>query len=54
VGSRASRVLVSARRFRALQAAPEGREIRDLAAVDAMPRSLQSAEENSAPPPERK
>ena len=54
VGSLESRVLVSARRFRELQAAPEGREIRDLAAVDAMPRSLQSAEENSAPPPERK
>jgi DNA recombination protein RmuC len=54
VGSLESRVLVSARRFRELQAAPEGREIRDLAAVDAMPRSLQSTDENSAPTPERK
>jgi DNA recombination protein RmuC len=54
VGSLESRVLVSARRFRELQAAPEGREIKDLTAVDAMPRTLQPPEENSAPPPERK
>jgi DNA recombination protein RmuC len=45
VGSLESRVLVSARRFRELQAAPEGKEIKDLTPVDATPRALQSGEE---------
>ncbi|MDP2812058.1 MAG: DNA recombination protein RmuC [Rhodocyclaceae bacterium] len=39
-----SRVLVSARKFRDLQAAPEGREIRELAQVDKAARQLQAPE----------
>lgn len=44
VGSLESRVLVTARRFRDLQAVGEGKEIRDLAPVDSAPRQLQSPE----------
>ncbi len=47
----AGRVLVSARRFRELGAAPEGKEIRDLAPVDTQPRALQGVE--STPPTQR-
>ncbi|MFA7268023.1 MAG: DNA recombination protein RmuC [Sterolibacterium sp.] len=39
-----SRVLVSARKFRDLKAAPEDRDIRDLAQVESVPRELQAAE----------
>ncbi len=48
VGSLETRVLVSARRFKELQAAPEGREIRNLGPVDAQPRVPQ-VEEVGAP-----
>jgi len=51
VGSLESRVLVSARRFRELGAAPEGKEIRDLGPVDTQPRALQGGE---APLPTQK
>ncbi|MDP2795082.1 MAG: DNA recombination protein RmuC [Sulfurisoma sp.] len=44
VGTLESRVLVSARRFKELQAAPEGKEIRDLGPVEAQARSLQAPE----------
>ena len=37
-------MLVTARKFRDLQAAPEGKEIRDLAPVDKAARSLQAPE----------
>ena len=39
-----SRVLVSARKFRDLKAAPEGKELRELAAIEAAPRGLQAPE----------
>ena len=57
VGSLESRVLVSARRFRELQAAPEGKEIRDLAPVEVQARNVQAAEllqppEGGQPPPQ--
>lgn len=44
VGSLESRVLVSARKFRELQAAPEGKEIRDLAPIEVQVRNLQASE----------
>lgn len=48
VGSLESRVLVTARKFKDLQAAPEGKEIKDLGPVEAQARALQ-AEELSLP-----
>jgi len=51
VGSLESRVLVSARRFKELQAAPEDRDIRDMTPVEAQPRALQAAEPDQ---PDRK
>jgi DNA recombination protein RmuC len=44
VGSLESRVLVSARKFRDLQVAPEAKEIRDLAPIDKAARGLQAPE----------
>jgi DNA recombination protein RmuC len=44
VGSLESRVLVSARKFKDLQAAPEGKEIRDLGPVETAPREIQAPE----------
>jgi DNA recombination protein RmuC len=44
VGSLETRVLSTARKFRDLQAAPEGKEIRDLTPVDTAARSLQAPE----------
>ena len=39
-----SRVLVTARKFRDLKAAPEGKDVRELAPVEAAPRGLQAPE----------
>lgn len=39
-----SRVLVTARKFRDLKAAPEGKDVRELAPVEAAPRALQAPE----------
>jgi len=39
-----TRVLVSARKFRDLKAAPEGKELRELTGVDAIPRTVQAPE----------
>jgi DNA recombination protein RmuC len=44
VGSLETRVLSTARKFRDLQAAPEGKEIRDLTPVDTAARALQAPE----------
>jgi DNA recombination protein RmuC len=44
VGSLETRVLSTARKFRDLEAAPEGNEIRDLAPVDTAARVLQAPE----------
>jgi len=44
IGSLETRVLSTARKFRDLQAAPEGKEIRDLAPVDTAARALQAPE----------
>jgi DNA recombination protein RmuC len=44
VASLESRVLVSARRFKELKAAPEDREIGEIAQVETLPRALQVAE----------
>ncbi|MDO8960310.1 MAG: DNA recombination protein RmuC, partial [Rhodocyclaceae bacterium] len=49
-GSLESRVLVTARRFKELQAVAGDKEIRDLAPVDSVPR-LPIAEEMARPPP---
>jgi DNA recombination protein RmuC len=49
VGSLETRVLSTARKFRDLQAAPEDREIRDLAPVDTAARSLQAPEMQAGP-----
>jgi DNA recombination protein RmuC len=48
-GSLETRVLVTARRFEALGAAPAGREIPTLAPVEQTPRALQAAEFQPAP-----
>jgi DNA recombination protein RmuC len=53
VGSLESRVLVSARRFRELGAAPEGKEIRDLAPVEVQARSLQTGDLTQIPEAEK-
>jgi len=50
VGSLETRVLVSARKFRDLKAAPADKEIRDLAPVESVPRALQSEEMQNLPP----
>jgi len=47
VGSLETRVLSTARKFRDLQAAPEGKEIRDLTPVDTAARALQAPEMQS-------
>ena len=44
-----SRVLVSARKFRDLKAGAEDKEIRDVSAVDATPRTLQAPELQASP-----
>jgi DNA recombination protein RmuC len=44
VASLEQRVLVTARRFRDLKVAPEGKEIRDLSPVELLPRELQADE----------
>jgi DNA recombination protein RmuC len=44
VGSLETRVLVSARKFRDLQAAPADKDIRDLVPVDSVPRAVQAQE----------
>ena len=49
VGSLETRVLVSARKFRDLQAASADKDIRDLAPVEAAPRALQSEEMQRLP-----
>ena len=50
-----SRVMVNARKFRDLKAAPEGKEIRDLAPIEMLPRDLQAEEFllPAAPPPDK-
>ncbi|MGE5466555.1 MAG: DNA recombination protein RmuC [Ignavibacteria bacterium] len=49
VGSLETRVLVSARKFRDLQVAPESKEIGNATPVDSVPRSLQAAELQALP-----
>jgi len=49
VGSLETRVLATARRFRDLQAAPEGKEIRDLGPVELAARALQAPEMRPEP-----
>lgn len=49
VGSLETRVLVTARKFRELQAAPEDKDIRDLVPVDSAPRALQALEMQALP-----
>jgi DNA recombination protein RmuC len=49
VGSLETRVLVTARKFRDLQAAPEDKDIRDLVPVDSAPRALQALEMQALP-----
>ncbi|MBK7685212.1 MAG: DNA recombination protein RmuC [Rhodocyclaceae bacterium] len=44
VASMEQRVLVTARKFRDLKVAPEGKEIRDLAPIEMLPRDLQAEE----------
>lgn len=44
-----SRVLVSARKFRDLKAAPEDKEVRDLTPVEAIPRTVQASELQKLP-----
>ncbi|MBI4986417.1 MAG: DNA recombination protein RmuC [Rhodocyclales bacterium] len=50
VGSLETRVLISARKFRDLQAAPADKDLRDLAPVESMPRDLQAEEMQRLPP----
>lgn len=50
VGSLESRVLVTARRLKDLDAAPENAEIRELAPIDRMPRHLQAPEMRALAP----
>ena len=49
VGSLETRVLVTARKFRDLHAAPDDKDIRDLVPVDSAPRALQALEMQALP-----
>ena len=49
VGTLETRVLVSARKFKELQAAPEGKEIKDLGPVESAPREIQAPEMQALP-----
>ena len=52
VASLETRVLVSARRFKDLQAAPDGKVIADLAPLEVAPRALQATELQDEPAPD--
>jgi len=49
VASLETRVLVSARRFKDLQAVPDGRDIAPIEQIEVLPRSLQAAERDLQP-----